>query len=81
MAWVEGNIEEGLTCFSFPQEHRKKIRTVNSVERLNREIRRRTKVVSIFPNTASCERLITAMLKETHEEWGSKSYLDMKLFP
>jgi putative transposase len=79
VAWVEENIEEGLTCFSFPGEHRKKIRTVNGVERLNREIRRRTRVVSIFPNTASCERLITAVLKETHEEWGSKRYLDMSL--
>lgn len=57
--WVENSIEEGLTCFSFPEAHRKKIRTVNPLERLNKEIRRRTRVVSLFPNVASCERLIS----------------------
>lgn len=76
--WVESNIEEGLTCFVFPQEHRKKIRTVNGLERLNKEIRRRTKVATLFPNTASCERLVTAVLQEIHEEWGSsRVYLNM----
>ena len=78
--WLEENIEEGLTCFSFPEKHRKKIRTVNCVERLNKEIRRRTKVVTLFPNTDSCERLITAVLKEIHEDWISgKKYLNMSL--
>jgi putative transposase len=78
--WVEDNIEEGLTCFDFPQEHRKKIRTVNGLERLNKEIRRRTKVATLFPNVASCERLVTAVLQETHEEWISgKKYLRMDL--
>jgi putative transposase len=78
--WVEDNIEEGLTCFTFPQEHRKKIRTVNGLERLNKEVRRRTKVATLFPNTASCERLVTAVLQEVHEDWISgKRYLDMSL--
>jgi transposase-like protein len=78
--WVEGNIEEGLTCFSFPEEHRKRIRTVNGLERLNKEIRRRTKVATLFPNVASCERLVTAVLQEVHEEWiFGKVYLDMSL--
>ena len=78
--WVEENIEEGLTCFSFPLEHRKKIRTVNMVERLNKEVRRRTKVVTLFPNVASCERLVTSVLQEVHEGWISgKKYLDMSL--
>ena len=78
--WLEENIEEGLTCFSFPEKHRKKIRTVNVVERLNKEIRRRTRVVMVFPNVASCERLITAVLQGIHEEWMSgKTYLDMSL--
>lgn len=78
--WLEDNIEEGLTCFSFPKEHRKKIRTVNGLERLNKEIRRRTKVATIFPNVASCERLVTAVLQEVHEDWISGTrYLDMSL--
>lgn len=78
--WLESNVEEGLTCFSFPEQHRKKIRTVNGLERLNKEIRRRTKVASLFPNVASCERLITAVLQGVHEEWMSgKRYLDMSL--
>lgn len=78
--WLEENIEEGLTCFRFPQEHRKKIRTVNVLERLNKEIRRRTKVVTLFPNVASCERLITAVLQGAHENWMSGNrYLNMSL--
>jgi putative transposase len=78
--WLDENIDEGLTCFSFPEEHRKKIRTVNGLERLNKEIRRRTRVVTLFPNVESCERLITAVLMGFHEEWiGGKSYLDMSL--
>jgi putative transposase len=78
--WLEGNVEEGLTCFSFPEQHRKKIRTVNALERLNKEIRRRTRVATLFPNVASCERLITAVLQGFHEEWiTGKTYLDISL--
>lgn len=78
--WLEDNIEEGLTCFSFPEQHRKKIRTVNALERLNKEIRRRTRVATLFPNIASCERLITAVLQGFHEEWiTGKTYLDISL--
>lgn len=78
--WVEDNIDEGLTCFSFPQEHHKKIRTVNGLERLNKEIRRRTRVATLFPNVASCERLVTAVLQEVHEDWiTGKKYLNMSL--
>jgi putative transposase len=78
--WLEDNIEEGLTCFCFPEEHRKKIRTVNGLERLNKEIRRRTRVATLFPNVDSCQRLITAVLQEIHEEWMiGKRYLNMIL--
>lgn len=69
--WLENNIEEGLTFYQFPQGHRKKIRTSNAMERLNQEIKRRTRVVRVFPNEASCERLVTAMLQEVHEDWIS----------
>ena len=78
--WLEDNIEEGLTCFSFPEKHRKKIRTSNVIERLNREIKRRTKVVTLFPNVASCERLVSAVLQDVHEGWMSAyRYLDISL--
>ena len=77
--WLESDLSEGLTVFSFPAAHRKRIRTNNGIERLNREILRRTKVVSIFPNEASCLRLISAILVETSDEWESgKTYLKME---
>jgi transposase-like protein len=67
--WLEENIEDGLTFFAFPRSHWRRIRTTNGLERINREIRRRTRVVSIFPNKESCLRLVTAILQEIHEEW------------
>ena len=66
--WIESNLPEGLTIFSFPAGHRRLIRTTNGLERLNHEIRRRTRVVSIFPNEASCLRLVSAILIETSDE-------------
>jgi transposase-like protein len=68
-AWLEENLAEGFTVFSFPTKHRRYIRTTNSLERVNREVRRRTRVVGIFPNEASCLRLISAILMETSEKW------------
>jgi len=68
-AWMEENLAEGFTVFDFPLEHRRFIRTTNSLERINREIRRRTRVVGIFPNEAACLRLISAILVEISEEW------------
>jgi transposase-like protein len=74
--WMERNIPEGLTIFSFPAAHRRLIRTTNSLERLNREIRRRTRVVSIFPNEMAGLRLVSAILMEVSDEWeGGKVYL------
>lgn len=68
-AWLEENLADGFTVFDFPLEHRRLIRTTNSLERINKEIRRRTRVVGVFPNEASCLRLISAMLMEISEEW------------
>lgn len=68
-AWLEANLADGFTVFDFPLEHRRQIRTTNSLERINKEIRRRTRVVGVFPNEASCLRLISALLMETSEEW------------
>ena len=68
-AWLEDNLSEGFTVFDLPLEHRRTIRTTNSLERINKEIRRRTRVVGVFPNEASCLRLVSALLMEISEEW------------
>jgi transposase-like protein len=68
-AWLANNIPEGLTVFAFPASFRRLLRTTNGVERLHREVRRRARVVSIFPNSASCLRLVSAILAEISEEW------------
>jgi len=77
--WLEESIPEGLTIFSFPPSHQKRIRTSNIVERQNREIRRRTKVIGIFPSNESCLRLVSSLLMETNQDWASsdKVYLNM----
>jgi putative transposase len=76
--WLEENIEEGLTVYQFPKEHWKRIRTSNGIERVNREIKRRTRVAVLFPNKESALRLVTGVIIEIHEEWVTgKQYLDM----
>lgn len=67
--WMEENLEEGFTVFQLPRVAWKKLRTSNVLERTNREVKRRTRVASLFPNEASCLRLVTAVLQEIHEEW------------
>lgn len=76
--WAETAIPEGCVVFLFPEEHRKKIRTVNMLERVNKEIRRRTRVATLFPNTDSCLRLISAVTMEISEDWQTgKRYMVM----
>lgn len=78
-SWMETNIPEGLTVFALPESHRKKIRSTNMVERLNREIKRRTRVASLFPNENSLLRLVSSILIEVSEEWETgKRYLTME---
>ena len=74
---MEQNLPEGLTVFSFPEAHRRLIRTTNGVERsINQEVRRRTRVARLFPNEASCLRLVSALLMEISEDWQTgKAYL------
>jgi transposase-like protein len=67
--WMESNIPEGLTVFSFPRSHQRRIRTANLLERLSQEVKRRTRVVGIFPNEDACLRLISAFLMEKSEAW------------
>ena len=76
---LEEHVEECLTCLAFPEGHRRRIRTTNGLERLNQEIKRRTRVVRIFPNRGSCLRLVTALAVEQSEEWVTgRRYLDME---
>ena len=77
---LESEGEDALACLNFPQEHRKRIRTTNGLERFNQEIRRRTRIIRIFPNRESALRLIGALCMEQSEEWlTGKQYLDMSL--
>ena len=76
--WMEENIPEGLSIMAFPAAHQRRMRTSNMAERTNKEIRRRTRVVGIFPNVDACLRLVTAILIETDEDWQQgKIYLSM----
>lgn len=76
--WLEENIEEGLTIHQLPKGHWRKLRTSNGMERVNKEIKRRTRVAVLFPNKESALRLVTGVLMEIHEEWMvGKQYLDM----
>jgi transposase-like protein len=70
-----GIIPEGETVVDIPLEHRRSIRTTNSLERIYKEIRGRTRVVGVFPNEASCLRLVSALLMEISQAWQiSKHY-------
>jgi putative transposase len=76
--WVEEHIEETMTFYRLPRQHHKHLKSTNLLERLNEEIKRRTHVVRIFPNAASCLRLIRALAVEMHENWlEAHRYLNM----
>lgn len=78
-AWIEQNVPQGLTVFEFPAAHRRRLRTSNLLERINKEIKRRTRVATLFPNEASLLRLVSAVLMEISEEWETaKVYLTMQ---
>lgn len=77
---LEETVDDILACFSLPEKHRKRMRTTNMLERFNQEIKRRTKVVRIFPNEAATVRLVTALAAEQTEEWlSNRKYLDMSV--
>jgi putative transposase len=76
--WVEETIGETFSFYSLPVEHHKHLKSTNMLERLNQEIKRRTHVVRIFPNSESCLRLVQALAIETHEDWlEAHRYLNM----
>ncbi len=77
--WMEQNIPEGFAVFALPDHQRRRLRSTNMVERLNREILRRTRVATLFPNDASLLRLVSAVLIEKSEEWETgRIYLRME---
>ena len=77
--WVEKNLPEGFAVFDLPEVHRVRMRTINGLERLNKELKRRTRVATLFPNPAICLRLATALLAEQDEKWiTAKIYLSIK---
>lgn len=78
-AWLEANVPEALTVLAFPAIHRKRLRTSNLLERINKELRRRTRVATLFPNEAALLRLVGAVLAEISDEWETeKVYLRME---
>lgn len=78
-AWLEENLPQGFTVFALPAAHQKRLRTSNALERVNQELKRRTRVARVFPNESSLLRLITALLSETSDEWETgKTYLNMQ---
>jgi putative transposase len=77
--WLEQNVPEGLAVFALPPSHRRRLRTINMLERLNRELKRRTRVAGLFPNEASALRLVSAVAMEISEEWETnRKYLTME---
>ena len=78
--WVEENIGSTLSFYRLPRLHHRHLKSTNMLERLNEELRRRTRVVRIFPNAASCLRLVRALCAETHQAWLEDSrYINMDL--
>ena len=79
IAILEEGFDDIMAVMSLPEKYRKRLRTSNSIERLNEEIRRRDRVIRIYPNEASVIRLLGAILMEQDEKWASgRKYLDME---
>jgi transposase-like protein len=77
VASLTRGLDEALTYTSFPSSHHRLIRTTNGLERVFREVKRRTRVVGVFPNEQSAETLATAVLLRVSEDWSERKYLDM----
>jgi transposase-like protein len=75
---LEESGEEILGVYALPEAHRKRMRTTNMLERQNQELKRRTRVIRVFPHEQSCLRLVSALLMETNQEWMGRIYLRME---
>ena len=80
VACLEEGLEDALAIMALPGKYRRRLRTTNMQERLIQELRRRERVIRIFPNDAAALRLFASMLAETHEAWIGRKYLDMGEF-
>lgn len=80
VACLEEAFEDAMAVMALPEKYRKRLRTTNMQERLNEEVRRRERVIRIFPNDESAWRLIGALLAEQNEQWQSRRYLNMDEF-
>lgn len=79
-AWAADAIPQGFAAFALLAPHRRRLRTTNALERVNKEIKRRTRVATLFPSDTSCERLVTAVIMEISEEWiTDRIYLNMNV--
>ena len=76
VATLERGLDEALTYTSFPSSHHRLIRTTNGLERVFAEVKRRTRVVGVFPNERSAENLSTVVLLRVSEDWAFRRYLD-----
>ncbi len=83
--WAKSNLPEGFAVFDYPPAHSNRLRTTNVLKRINRELKRRTRLASmarghvVFPYARSCLRLVSALLAECDEDWMTgKIYLTMK---
>jgi len=78
VAWMEANIPQSFAVYTLPAAHQRRMRDSNAIERVNQELKRRTRVAAIFPNEASLLRLVSALLCEQSDEWSTgKIYLNM----
>lgn len=78
-AWMEENLPQGCTVFALPAAHQRRLRTTNALERVNMELKRRTRIAGLFPNETSLLRLVSALLAEFSDEWETgKIYLNME---
>ena len=76
--WMQSNLPDGFTIFKLPPYQRRRLRSTNMLERLNKEIKRRTRVATLFPNEQSLLRLVSAILMEISDEWeAGRIYLRM----
>ena len=80
VACLEDGLEDALAVLALPEKYRRRLKSTNMQERLIQEIRRRERVIRIFPNEASAHRLIGVLLAELHEQWQGQRYLDMSDF-
>jgi putative transposase len=79
-AMLREGLEDCLAAEGFPERHRKRLRSTNLLENLMKRLRKRTRVVGVFPNRASCDRLVGAQLLEVHEQWQTETtaYFNME---